>query len=225
MQVITVRYNCSNAWIPCILFWQHWWGTPESSTTLYHLDTEPNPRTLWIQCIFCCCGITAAQKTTLQNSGATASADVCADLWKAKRRLRGFYTHTSAPCIAPTLKHASGDSVCYFHEAGALRAGPACIWFHRGVVNMPALSASPLFWHAQLRRSSSKVSARGCGHCRSTFTHTNLRLSDFSPAIWVDVTASVPLPGPGLYAVALWESNSMPWEKWSGLGLQDTIWM
>lgn len=74
---------------------------------------------------------------------------------------------------------AASDSICYFHRAAALRA--ACIWFHREVVNMPVFSTSPLFWHAQLRRSGSKVSARGCGHCRSAFTHTNLHLSGFSP--------------------------------------------
>lgn len=74
---------------------------------------------------------------------------------------------------------AASDSICYFHRAAALRA--ACIWFHREVVNMPVFSTSPLFRHAQLRRSGSKVSARGCGHCRSAFTHTNLHLSGFSP--------------------------------------------
>lgn len=74
---------------------------------------------------------------------------------------------------------AASDSICYFHRAVALRA--ACIWFHREVVNMPVFSTSPLFRHAQLRRSGSKVSARGCGHCRSAFTHTNLHLSGFSP--------------------------------------------
>lgn len=57
----------------------------------------------------------------------------------------------------------------------------ACIWFHREVVNMPVFSTSLLFWHAQLRQSSSKVSAWGCGCCRSAFTHTNLHFSRFSP--------------------------------------------
>ena len=61
---------------------------------------------------------------------------------------------------------------------GALRA--ACIWFHREVVNMPAFSTSLLFRHAQLRQSSSKVSAWGCGHCRSAFTHTQTYTSRVS---------------------------------------------
>ena len=62
-----------------------------------------------------------------------------------------------------------------------VRMRAACIWFHREVVNMPVFSTSLLFWHAQLRQSSSKVSAWGCGHCRSAFTHTNLHFSRFSP--------------------------------------------
>lgn len=61
------------------------------------------------------------------------------------------------------------------------RLRAACIWFHREVVNMPVFSTSLLFWHAQLRQSSSKVSAWGCGLCRSAFTHTNLHFSAFSP--------------------------------------------
>lgn len=60
-------------------------------------------------------------------------------------------------------------------------ASAAWIWFHREVVNMPVFSTSLLFWHAQLRHSSSKVSAWGCGPCRSAFTHTSLQLSRFSP--------------------------------------------
>lgn len=99
--------------------------------------------------------------------------NICIEL----SHLRGFYTHTSA--AHQSNFEAVSDSICYFHKAGALRA--ACIWFHREVVNMPVFSTSPLFRHAQLRRSSSKVSARGCGRCRSAFTHTNLHISGFSP--------------------------------------------
>lgn len=96
---------------------------------------------------------------------------------KSKRYLRDFYMHISS--VHQSNFEAVSDSICCFHKAGALRA--ACIWFHREVVNMPVFSTSLLFWHAQLRQSSSKVSAWGCGHCRSAFTHTNLHFSGFSP--------------------------------------------
>ncbi len=94
--------------------------------------------------------------------------------WPVKTNL---YMHIYAVCQSNF--EAASDSICCFHNAAALRA--ACIWFHREVVNMPVFSTSLLFWHAQLRRSSSKVSAWGCGCCRSAFTHTNLHSSSFSP--------------------------------------------
>ncbi len=102
----------------------------------------------------------------------------CTDLWKQiKMALKGFYIHLSAAYQCNF--EAVSDSVCCVHKAAALWA--ACIWFHREVVNMPVFSTTLLFWHAQLRRSSSKVSAWGCGCCRSAFTHTNLQFSSFSP--------------------------------------------
>lgn len=82
----------------------------------------------------------------------------------------------------------SSQCVAFTHSGAA---SSACIWFHREVVNMPAFSTSLLFWHAQLRQRSSKVSAWGCGHCRSAFTHTNLHFSHFSPQygwMWLQVS-------------------------------------
>lgn len=96
---------------------------------------------------------------------------------KSKRHLRGFSMHISA--MNQSNFEGVSHSICCFHKAEALRA--ACIWFHREVVNMPVFSTSLLFWHAQLRQSSSKVSAWGCGNCRSAFTHTNLHFSGSSP--------------------------------------------
>lgn len=150
-------------WIPHILFWQHWRGTTESSTTLYRLNAEPNPPALYWMCILLQ-RTYKSTKATFQNIRQYSHRPV-----KAKRRLRGFYTHTSANASHQLWSMRLTQSVTFTRPG---RCEPACIWFHREVVNMPAFSTSPLFWHAQLRRSSSKVSARGCGHCRSAFTHT-----------------------------------------------------
>lgn len=132
----------------------------------------------------------------LASTNGTCPAQTLAGSRENRRHSGGFYLQ---------LWSCHTDSMCYFDGAAALRA--ACIWFHREVVNMPVFSTSPLFRHAQLRRSGSKVSARGCGHCRSAFTHTNLHLSGFSPQYGCDVTASVPLPGLGLEGVG--ENNEV----------------
>lgn len=88
----------------------------------------------------------------------------------------------------------AGVSVSHFHEAGPVRA--PWIWFHREVVNMPVFSTSLLFWHAQLRRSSSKVSARGCGQRRSAFTRTQTYASPVSAHNMGGCYCQCPLAGP-----------------------------
>lgn len=128
---------------------------------------------------------------------------------KLKRHLRGFSMHISA--MNQSNFEAVSHSICCFHKAEALRA--ACIWFHREVVNMPVFSTSLLFWHAQLRQSSSKVSAWGCGNCRSAFTHTNLHFSGFSPQYgWMLLHGS-----PCWLWIRRWRVlyKLVPLEKWS----------
>lgn len=127
---------------------------------------------------------------------------------KSKRHLWGFYMHISAAYLPEQLWSCEWLNLL-LSQGRALRA--ACIWFHREVVNMPVFSTSLLFWHAQLRQSSSKVSAWGCGHCRSAFTHTNLHFSGFSPQYgWMLLRVSPCRPW-----IKCWRTlNLVSLEKW-----------
>lgn len=146
----TIAQTCE-AWVNifeeefCILnskhsFLKHWRGAPESSTTLYHLNAEPNPPALYWMCILLQWNCNST-KATFQNIRAAASANICTDLWK-QRGVWEAFTRTLLPRIAPTLKHAS-DSVCYFHKAGALRASLYLIsqrgGKHAGLFHIPVV--------------------------------------------------------------------------------------
>lgn len=124
---------------------------------------------------------------------------------KIKKILTGARTFKNLHALRVTLKLLL--SLCYFHKAGPMRA--PWIWFHREVVNMPLFSTSLLFWHAQLRRSSSKVSARGCGQCRSAFTHTQTYASPVSAHNMGGCYCQCPLAEPGLKHTVGAELDSM----------------
>lgn len=93
----------------------------------------------------------------------------------------------------------------------------AWVWFHREVVNTPVFSTSLLFWHAQLRQSGSKMSARGCGQCRSAFTHTQTYASPVSAHNMGGCYCQCPLAEPGLKHAVGAELDSMRKVKLRGL--------